>query len=264
MFECTFRKVGAFYAMPDLHSHDFFELYYLASGERRYFIQDTVFTVHSKGFVFIKPGLLHKTSFSGHGVHTRYFASIPRSWLLDIESVLPPFFLCEDLPDLEYLFSLLQKESADGDDLAIFRCRAIASEIITVSFREYVKRNDESDDFVKNVAAFVNSNISGDLSLDSISRHMNLSPTYFSSLFHRKTGMKLSDFIRSSRVAVAAEVLEKGGLVKDASTLAGFSDPSYFKDVFRSVMKISPSSYKKQFAGDEKSPCGKAGAQLVF
>ncbi len=247
-FSCTFRKRNAYDAMPDLHSHQFYELYFLSSGERRYFIQDTVFTVHAKGFVFIKPGQLHKTSFSGHGMHTRYFASIPKQWFADFDNLLPSFFLVENVPDLEYQFSLLQKEFQGVDELSNARSMSIAVEILVGAYREYMGRQNESDEFTKSVMEYIRDNLSGDLSLDGIAGHMNLSPTYFSSLFHKKTGMRLSDFIRSSRIAVAAEVLEKGGKVSEASGAAGFSDPSYFKDVFRSVMKISPSSYRKKFS----------------
>ena len=246
-FSCKFRKKDTFYSMPELHSHDFYEMYYLVSGERRYFIQDTVFPVHAKGFVFIKPSLMHKTSFSNDGVHTRYFASIPRHWLEDIDSALPPFFLCEDMPSLEYMFSQLQREGEGLDDLSHIICRAISVQIITTAFRAYRERQDGTDPFVNEVASYIKKNIRSDLSLESIAEHMHLSATYFSSLFHKKTGMRLSDFIRSSRIAVAADILKKGGSVSYASLMAGYSDPTYFKDVFRSQMKISPSGYKKRF-----------------
>ena len=246
-FSCTFRKREAFNAMPDLHSHDFYEMYYLVSGERRYFIQDTVFTVHAKGFVFIKPGLLHKTSFSGESMHTRYFSSIPKLWLESVDDSLPPFFLSEGMAELEYKFSSMQREWERGDALSLLMCKAIAIEILTVAFRTYEERAEDRDVFVEKVAKFVKDNLKGDLSLESIASHMGLSGTYFSSLFHKKTGMRLSDFIRSSRISIAADILMRGGRVSEASETAGFSDPSYFKDVFRSVMKISPSSYRRSF-----------------
>lgn len=246
-FSCTFRKRNAFNQMPDLHSHAFYEMYYLVSGERRYFIQDTVFTVHAKGFVFIKPGLLHKTSFSGESMHTRYFASIPQEWFESVASILPPFFLSKNLPDLEYSFSLLQREAENADEMSGLMCQAIAMEILSHAFRSYKLKEEEKDDVVKKATAFIKKNIEGGLSLESIASEVGMSSTYFSSLFHKKTGMKLSDFIRSARISIAADVLRKGGRVSEASDRAGFSDPAYFKDVFRSVMKISPSSYRRNF-----------------
>ena len=74
---------------------------------------------------------------------------------------------------------------------------------------------------------------------------MSLSPNYFSALFHRKSGMRLGDFIRAMRISVAVDALDAGRSVGDAALLAGFPDPGYFKDVFRKEMKISPSAYRK-------------------
>ena len=246
-FTCTFRKGDAFDAMPELHSHSSYELYYLVSGERRYFIQDTVFTVHAKGFVFIKPGLYHKTSFSGHGIHMRYFALVPESWFSKWDEALPPFFLSENMAELEYAFSRLQKESEEDGKLNSMMCRAISMEILAQAFRAYQRGQGGTDELIRAVSTYVRENIRSSLSLYDIAKHIGLSAPYLSSLFHQKSGMRLSDFIRSTRISVAADILRSGGRVADASDEAGFSDPSYFKDVFRAVMKISPSAYRKTF-----------------
>lgn len=248
-FTCSFRKREAYDRMIDLHSHDgLCELYFLSSGERRYFIQDTVMSVHAKGFVFIKPSLMHKTSYLGSGSHTRYYANVPSAWLDDLLPFLPPFFVVERQEELEVLFSQLLKEYSEPDDLSPIRIRSLCTEILVRAYRAYSQSLKSGDEFISRVASFIRTNIRGDVSLEAVSGHMGFSPCYFSSLFHRKAGLRLSDFIRSTRVAVAAQALECGMSVREASELAGFSEPGYFKDVFRSVMKISPSAYKKSRA----------------
>ena len=245
IFTCQFRKASPYNSMASLHRHDMCELYFLSSGERRYFILDTVLTVHAKGFVFIKAGLFHKTSFSGSSQHTRYVANIPSSWLSGAEDVLPPFFAVDDVPFLEVLFSQLQMEADNTDEVASLRARGLAAQIVSQAYREWKERQQPHDPFIDEVTTYVKTNIAGDLTLDSLASHMGYSRNYFSSLFHEKTGMKLSDFIRSSRISMACKALERGEKVSSAASLAGFSDAGYFKDVFRSVMKISPSAYRK-------------------
>ena len=230
IFTCQFRKASPYNSMASLHRHDMCELYFLSSGERRYFILDTVLTVHAKGFVFIKAGLFHKTSFSGSSQHTRYVANIPSSWLSVAEDVLPLFFAVDDVPFLEVLFSQLQMEADNIDEVASLRARGLAAQIVSQAYREWKERQQPHDPFIDE---------------DSLASHMGYSRNYFSSLFHEKTGMKLSDFIRSSRISMACKALERGEKVSSAASLAGFSDAGYFKDVFRSVMKISPSAYRK-------------------
>ena len=130
-FTCQFRKASPYNAMDGLHRHNQCELYFLSSGERRYFILDTVLTIHAKGFVFIRDGLFHKTSYSGSSQHTRYVANIPSSWLNGAEDVLPPFFAVDDVPSLEVLFSQLQMEADNTDEVSLLRARGLAAQIVS-------------------------------------------------------------------------------------------------------------------------------------
>ena len=204
-FTCAYDR------MIELHSHEgLCELYFLSSGERRYFIQDTVVPVHAKGFVFIKAGLLHKTSYLGGGQHSRYYANVPSLWFEDMMDSLPSFFVVEKVEDLEMLFSQLLRE-AEGDDLfSLARCRSLCVEILVRAYREYMSKTRKGDEFLEE--------------------------------------MRLGDFIRAMRISVAVDALDAGRSVGDAALLAGFPDPGYFKDVFRKEMKISPSVYRKSRA----------------
>ena len=209
-YTCQFRKASPYNAMDGLHRHNQCELYFLSSGERRYFILDTVLTIHAKGFVFIRDGLFHKTSYSGSSQHTRYVANIPSSWLNGAEDVLPPFFAVDDVPSLEVPFSQLQMEADNTDEVSLLRARGLAAQIVSQAYRAWKERQQPHDPFIDEVTSYVKANIAGELSLDAVSSHMGYSRNYFSRLFHEKTGMKLSDFIRSSRISIACEALEKG------------------------------------------------------
>ena len=246
-FTCAFRKKEAYNQMPSLHSHEgLCELYYLSSGERRYFIQDSVSPVHAKGFVFIKEGILHRTSYLGSGQHSRYYANVPSIWLEDLLPHLPPYYVLQHQEGLEILFSQLLKESEGEDVFSRARCRALATELVVASWRAYQSPLAPSDSFLDETASFVRGSLAADLSLEAAARHMGYSASYFSSLFHRKSGMRYSDYVRSVRMAVACDALKDGARVGEAAALAGYDDAGYFKDVFRSVMKISPSAYRKE------------------
>ena len=243
---CSFRKAGSYYSMPDLHSHSReCELYFLSTGERRYFIQDRVLTVRAKGFVYIKAGLLHRTSSLGGGSHTRYYANVSLDWISELAGILPPFFVVQNLDEAELMFAHLLAEADNIDELSETRCRALVSEILVCAYRAYRNAETKSDDFLDIITAYIRSNLKGDLSLGRLAGEMQLSPTYFSALFHRRSGMRVSDFIRLTRLNAACDCLRAGAGVREAAEAAGFSDPGYFKDVFRKVMKISPSAWKK-------------------
>lgn len=248
VFSCAFRKRDAYDQMPALHSHEgLCELYYLASGERRYFIQDSVVPVHAGGFVFIKPSILHKTSFLGPSSHSRYHASVPQSWLENLLPSLPVFYIINGCEELEVFFSQLLLESDNPDIFAQEHCRCLVLEIVIRTYRRYQEESRSTDDFTDTVASYVKNHISGRITLDDVSSAVSLSPCYFSAVFHERTGMRFSDYLTSMRVSAAAQALKSGCKVQEAALMSGFSNAGYFKDVFRKVMKISPSAYRKAF-----------------
>ena len=147
-FTCSFRKREAYDQMPQLHSHDgLCELYFLSSGERRYFILDSVMTVHAKGFVFIKAGVLHRTGYLGGGQHSRYYANVPSSWIEDLLPYLPKYYVCQKEEGLELLFSQLLQEAEGSDPFSAARCRSLVYEIVIRSWRSYQSSLVQDDGF---------------------------------------------------------------------------------------------------------------------
>ena len=47
---------------PTRHFHNYWELMYIVSGERKFFLSDRVFNVTAGAMVFISPGTLHTHS----------------------------------------------------------------------------------------------------------------------------------------------------------------------------------------------------------
>ena len=247
-FTCSFRMRDQHYSMRELHSHEEHELYFLSSGERRYFIAGEVVTVRAKDFIYIKPGVLHRTSYSSAKAHTRYVAHFPSSWLDEVSSSMPPFFHCKDCPGVEVLFARLQKEAEDVLPLSGELARALATEILIDTWR-YASAEDRdelmTDGRIGWLTGYIAAHLDGDLSLGALASLVGLSPNHLSSLFHKASGMRLSDYIRSVRITRSCEVLKRGGSVSEAASAAGFSDSAYFKDVFRRTLDISPSAWKK-------------------
>lgn len=75
------ERIG-YYAMPGNHFHNQYELYYLASGERNYFIKDKVVSVSPGNLVLINKNDLHKTTDAGTNTHTRTVVNFDENFLL--------------------------------------------------------------------------------------------------------------------------------------------------------------------------------------
>lgn len=86
-----------------------------------------------------------------------------------------------------------------------------------------------------------------DVSLDDISREVNISPYYFSKLFKEETGMNFIDYLTDVKIQKAKELLtDSRKSMKEICLDIGYSNPNYFSHIFKKKMGITPSEYKEK------------------
>lgn len=92
-------------------------------------------------------------------------------------------------------------------------------------------------------------NIHNRISLDSLSKEVNLTPKYLSWLFHRETGMTLSAFIEEKRIQEAKNLLIYSNYsYNQISNYLSFNSQSYFISVFKKNTGITPKEYRRSFS----------------
>jgi two-component system response regulator YesN len=85
------------------------------------------------------------------------------------------------------------------------------------------------------------------ISLNSVADYVGLSPNHFSTVFSQETGETFIEFLTSTRLKKAGELLRT--MVTRSSEIAymvGYNDPHYFSYVFKKNMGVSPSDYRRQ------------------
>ncbi len=84
-----------------------------------------------------------------------------------------------------------------------------------------------------------------EISVERLCHYLNLSPTYFSTLFKKETGMSFVNYLTQVRMEEAVKLLntteEKAYII---SEMVGYMDPNYFSYVFKKLYGISPSRYR--------------------
>lgn len=109
-------------------------------------------------------------------------------------------------------------------------------------------------EFLRSVFKYIEDNYGTEnLGLDTISRHFNLSPCYFSRYFKKLSGQNLSNYITDYRVQKACELLRSRPdlSVGNIARSVGFSDPLYFSKIFRKNINNSPSGYAKNYSSED-------------
>lgn len=85
-----------------------------------------------------------------------------------------------------------------------------------------------------------------DLSLDDVSREVNVSPYYFSKLFKEETGENFIEYLTAIRMEKAKELLSQTGKsMKEICSEVGYTDPNYFSRSFKKNVGVTPTEFKE-------------------
>ncbi len=116
------------------------------------------------------------------------------------------------------------------------------------------QKEQKSEDMLENIQSYIKQHFKDDLSLESISNQVNLSPSYFSKLFKEKTGQTLIDYLSKVRIKKAKEYLNTSDLsLKEICFEVGYHDPNYFSRVFKKYERVSPRQYRQEVAKKQQS-----------
>ena len=93
---------------------------------------------------------------------------------------------------------------------------------------------------------FIETSYADDLSVADIARYVSVSPKYLEKLFRQKFGVAPKTYIAETRIRAAKLLLESTELsVTEIAHSVGFAEQTYFSNVFRESVGLSPSAYRK-------------------
>jgi two-component system, response regulator YesN len=110
-----------------------------------------------------------------------------------------------------------------------------------------ISRGKSSDNVVQYAQEYVAAHLQDDLSLAKMALLLHHSPTYFSKLFKKTTGIGYCEHVVGQRMKRAAELLETSSVyVNDLSLLVGYDSVPYFIKTFKRLLGRTPHEYREQ------------------
>lgn len=101
---------------------------------------------------------------------------------------------------------------------------------------------------IKQILSYLDQNYMNQITLEDISKVINLCPGECSRLFRRYMNVPLFSYLKEYRISRSLNFLAEPGLpVTEVAELSGFSDPNYYTKVFRSIKGCSPRTYRKKY-----------------
>lgn len=101
--------------------------------------------------------------------------------------------------------------------------------------------------FASRVIHYMNEHVEHNLTLEQLAAYFKYSPSHFSMLFQKETGVSpISYFIRLKIQKACQYIVLTKLKLNEISTKLGFEEPAYFSRTFTKVMGISPSEYRRR------------------
>lgn len=98
---------------------------------------------------------------------------------------------------------------------------------------------------IEQIHRFVYENLAGDISLTAIAEEVHFNPSYLSRYYKQMAGQNLLEYIQTTKLHVAIELMETTTLkLNEIAIRVGFDSPSYFTTFFKRKMGLSPQEYR--------------------
>lgn len=99
---------------------------------------------------------------------------------------------------------------------------------------------------IEKAVSYIKENYSKELSLEIISKELNINKSYFSDLFKKTKGESFIEYLNKLRIEESKKLLRENKLsLLDISMAVGFSTQNYFNTVFKKIVGITPTKYRK-------------------
>ncbi len=250
------------------HMHSFFEIAYFTDNSGTHYFNGTAQTFKPGDYVIIDKGTYHsyesldKKEFNVYNLlflpefldNTLYncpnFSSIVKNYLIPLTNVnwLVPSIdriFHDDNGEILSLFNAIEREGEQMKAGYLQVIRNYLTNIIIKTLRK-ITNNNIGSNYSKKVLNEINKRCTENLTLADIAEKYHYSVSYLSMRFKTDTGMTFSQALQKARIEVACKLLASSEKkISEIANLSGYKDNKTFLAVFKSVMGMTPTQYKK-------------------
>lgn len=249
------------HCMPEMHYHDFYEIYIQDQGERDHVVSSNYCRVYPKDVLLLKPNVLHQ-SISDHP-HTRtivYFTEdlLRKYYTPELCALLLSVFDHGPLLTLtaEHYYKVsgivreLTRVNPEDPRSHMFTRLADLLLLILENIEQAPKKDQPqrtpSDSGVSPLVSYVHENF---LVLDSITEIADtfyITKSHLCRTFKKTTGYTIVQYINNLKVQRACHLLQETSRpITEIALDCGFNSTMYFCRTFKTVLGITPSEYRK-------------------
>ncbi len=259
-----------------MHSHDYIELFYVASGEYRQKILGKEYTFRPGELCLIDQSCQHqeilstgRTTVLFLGVSPSIFDSVMK---LRIQSVHISSFAKIAALDrkstqeflhfhsrhashgtIEPTLAALLYELSLWDEDSPQICRGLLRRTFHILSRQYEislsqrQKIDAGWILFQEISEFIASHLDH-VSLAMLSREFHFQDDYFNRLLKSQTGMTYTEYLQAMRLKKAESLLQNTDMrIEQIARAVGYSNKGYFYKIFTEQHRLTPAQFRKSF-----------------
>ena len=256
------------FSMPSSHIHPEFEIYYLISGTRHYFIEDNFYHIGKSSLVLIDTMQIHKTSAYGKEPHERFLVELTaepfagfffrltgESFQYAFKELAGVWELDEDercfVDDIfATITSELNEQKLYYQTLVMMKLAELLFYVARLKAERRVKTSSGKSSKhiqINGVTDYISTNYDKPISLDMICKRFYINKSYLCRAFKDVTGSTVQEYIHMCRIKKAQELLKGSNMsISEVSDAIGFGTLTHFERVFRKYMETTPFKYRKK------------------
>lgn len=263
------RRTGNFNMDTD-HFHDFYEIYYLLSGERHYYIHNRIYALQAGDLVFINKNELHRTTSRNRSPHERILISFDGQFLrpvagMDMDWMRlfggESFLLrptAHEQGELAELFQVMLQEQRDHQLRSSLYLQTLLLQLLIRLERIREAKpsvvnpeQSEGQRRVYDIIEYLDAHYGEKLTLGGIAEHFFISTPYLCRTFKQTTGFTVVEYLNYVRIRETKALLKgTDWKVTRIAREMGFESIAHFGRVFKSVTGRTPLQYRKQNRGE--------------
>lgn len=241
-----------------IHFHPFTEFYYILKGSGKFSIEDKLIDTSTDDFFIINSNVRHSIYSSENEDLVYVSFGVDSIFVKNIENKDDPdydkYIYRNVEKDKDYFiksFDIINKEFDSNDIFSRSMANVKASEFVISLLRKYknefiitndVKINKQID-YIKN---FIDNNYSEDIKLEGLSKMAYMNKFHLISEFKQSYRVTPIDYLILKRIEVTKNLLiSTNHSMEEISSIVGFNSQSYFNQVFRKKVGITPSQFRK-------------------